>query len=394
MIRFGNESASSIAKEIEQLVPNNTRRSKVSVWKQFMQFCGEKSYNVSDPSISIANLASILKDWAFNMKKQNSEDYKENVIKLMWNSTAKQLQEYYFTTYKIKFDPFKDIEFLEARAARDTKRRKLQMDVSKRKKSSSALSTADYSKMVHLWDEDTPEGLQKKFFFIVAHELAWRGGEGVNCCIHYFIEEMDKGYSTGRIEYNPVFSKTTQGGSKKLADSKFLIKNVANPEMCPVRLFKKLMEKRSMCLITTDRLFLTPNLNWKVSNKWYKNSPIGKNTISTWFKQSAAKIGIDTKRTKVTNHSARATAVTSLAQSGVEEQQLIKITGHSSSQSIKPYLQMNSSHHQKIIESMRQIQASETTTSAFVEQSNNASISDTSSRVVYNNCVFNINTKN
>ena len=62
----------------------------------------------------------------------------------------------------------------------------------------------------------------------------------------------------GRIEYNSIFSKTTQGGSKKLSDSKWLITNFDNSQMCPVRLFKKLMEKRGN-LIQTDRLFLTPN---------------------------------------------------------------------------------------------------------------------------------------
>ena len=169
---------------------------------------------------------------------------------------------------------------------------------------------------------------------------SWRGGEGYSACIQYFKEKTDNfGNPKGRIEYNPIFSKTTQGGSKKLSDSKWLIINFDNPQMCPVRLFKKLMEKRGN-LIQTDRLFLTPNPYWSQPNSkgWYKNIPVGKNIVSSWFKSAASDIGIGTKKVKITNYSARATAVSKLVKEGVGEQQLIKITGHSNSQSIKPYL--------------------------------------------------------
>ncbi|KAJ8914647.1 hypothetical protein NQ315_015386 [Exocentrus adspersus] len=135
------------------------------------------------------------------MKKANSEEYKESVVKPIWNSIAKQLQEMYYEKYKVKFDPFSDITFKNARAARDAKRRELQTNSTKRKLSASALSEAEYMKIVELWNEDCPEGLQRKFFHIVSHELAWRGGEGAAASIEYFVEETDNsGNFTGRIE--------------------------------------------------------------------------------------------------------------------------------------------------------------------------------------------------
>jgi hypothetical protein len=178
----------------------------------------------------------ILKDWAFNMRKKNGNEYKESVVKIMWNSTAKQLQEMYYRKFNMKFDPFTDIEFSSSRAARDAKRRDLQTNPTKRKHSSASLTTEELSKMIEIWDENTPNGLQRKLFHIVGYELAWRGGEASTCCIQHFIEEKDKnGARTGRVEYNPVFSKTSQGGSKKLADSKWLVENKDNPDICPVR---------------------------------------------------------------------------------------------------------------------------------------------------------------
>jgi hypothetical protein len=66
----------------------------------------------------------------------------------------------YYDKFNIKFDPFKDPAFREARNASDVRRRILQADVSKREVSSTALRNEEYLKMVKLRDEETPHGLQ------------------------------------------------------------------------------------------------------------------------------------------------------------------------------------------------------------------------------------------
>ena len=64
--------------------------------------------------------------------------------------------------------------------------------------------------------------------------------------------------------------------------------------ICPVTLLKLLLEKRNKD-ITSERHFLIPNTFSKNTNSkgWYKNVPLGINTISTWNKNSATKIGLD-----------------------------------------------------------------------------------------------------
>uniref|UniRef100_A0A6P7G4Q1 Uncharacterized protein LOC114337629 n=1 Tax=Diabrotica virgifera virgifera TaxID=50390 RepID=A0A6P7G4Q1_DIAVI len=108
------------------------------------------------------------------MRKTDGSDYKEGVIKTIWNTTAKLVQQKYFCEYQRHIDPFKDITFKEARAARDSKRKLLQTVPDKRKMSSVAMTSAEYKNMCLQWDEDTPEGHQKKLFHIAAVELAWR----------------------------------------------------------------------------------------------------------------------------------------------------------------------------------------------------------------------------
>ncbi|KAJ3661683.1 hypothetical protein Zmor_006070 [Zophobas morio] len=66
-----------------------------------------------------------------------------------------------------------------------------------------------------------------------------------------------------------------------------------DPKNCPVRLFRMLNSQRGNH-ITTDRLFLTVNPEWKNNNSkgYFKNCPVGKNEISKWTKEAQKKIQI------------------------------------------------------------------------------------------------------
>jgi hypothetical protein len=76
---------------------------------------------------NVQDLANVMmKDYAFYMRKTDGSDYNEAVIKTMWNSAAKSLQEMDFEKFRINLNPFENIEFQEARKARDSKRRILQ----------------------------------------------------------------------------------------------------------------------------------------------------------------------------------------------------------------------------------------------------------------------------
>lgn len=83
-------------------------------------------------------------------------------------------------------DPFKSLVFKPARDARDATRKKLQADPCKRKTSSVSLSLSEVNQIILFWDENTPEGLMRKFYHIAAVELAWRGGEAVACLLDFF----------------------------------------------------------------------------------------------------------------------------------------------------------------------------------------------------------------
>ena len=372
--RFGNDTTSHVDHLIKSTTPQNTINTKKSVWRQFEQFCKQKQYKM-EKDTPVEVIASILKSWAVNMRKENGEDYKECFVKTIWNVTAKLIQEKYFDEFHVTFNPFSDIQFKSARDARNAKRRILQKQPEKKKQSARALKMDEYNAMINSCDENTPEGLQVKIFHVVSLELAWRGNDRVKCLIHHFQDETNNdGNFSGRIVYNPIFTKTCQGGDQRCADTKWLTPNKQEPHKCPVRLNKKLIEKRGPH-ITTDRLFLTPNPYWtKNGSSWYKNVPIGKNIFCKWTKTSAEKTGLDVKKRKITNHSSRSTIVSQMSNVGVQKQELIKITGHSNSSSLKPYLQLIEEHHLNILNKVR---------------CSTSTKSEDSVSLTYNNCVFN-----
>uniref|UniRef100_A0A1Y1L3S3 Tyr recombinase domain-containing protein n=1 Tax=Photinus pyralis TaxID=7054 RepID=A0A1Y1L3S3_PHOPY len=108
--------------------------------------------------------------------------------------------------------------------------------------------------------------------------------------------------------------------------------------------------------------------------------------MGKWMNDSAKRAGLNTTDKKITNHSSRATAVSTLAKSGVGEQQIIKITGHSNANSIKPYLQLDKEHHEQILKKMRQDPTSTVEMNSATSTSYNAPKTNNN---VYNNCTFN-----
>ncbi|KAG5884571.1 hypothetical protein JTB14_006596 [Gonioctena quinquepunctata] len=131
-----------------------------------MEFCCEREYELSEHR-SLEELALILKDWAVNMRKKDGSEFKEATVKTMWNVSFKLLQEKYYNDYNIMIDPFNNTVFKPARDARDAIRKKLQADPCKRKSSSVSLNLSEVNKIILLWDENTPEGLMRKFYILL-----------------------------------------------------------------------------------------------------------------------------------------------------------------------------------------------------------------------------------
>lgn len=114
--------------------------------------------------------------------------------------------------------------------------------------------------------------------------------------------------------------------------------NLENPERCFVTLFKKYIQ---LCPDTSqsDAFYLQP-LNKPTSTCWYSTTTIAR---------LCADAGITGHKT---NHSLRATAVTILYQSGVDEQLVMERTGHKSLEGVRSYKHTSHEQHEALSDIM------------------------------------------
>jgi hypothetical protein len=339
--RFGTRSAEEVNSFVKEFGENpNTQRGIEQVQRLFQDFCKEKSIDYEPSTITDDEINSLLQNFIVNVRRKDGTDYKERVIKGLFNSLASNI-----IMKDVKRDQnrvisiFTDPSFEGARKARSAKRKELQKDPTRRTVNAAAIPQDDKMKMMQLYTDDTPDGLNRRYYQYASFIFQWRGGEGANSSIYHYKEEKDlRGVPTGRIEYNPIFSKTCQGGDKRLSDSKF-IEDTGEVHKEAARLYRLIISKRPPNC-RDDRFFMSPNVNWKLSSKWYNTVPIGCNNIGKWTKEAAAAVGIDVISNRIVNQSERSTAISLGAEAGVQPAQQIRMSGHNNPESLKSYTDM------------------------------------------------------
>mmetsp|Transcript_12627 Transcript_12627/g.16962 ORF Transcript_12627/g.16962 Transcript_12627/m.16962 type:complete len:240 (+) Transcript_12627:85-804(+) len=144
-------------------------------WRTFEHFLNSSSPPlVFDPKTATdKEINSLLKKFAFNVRKENGDDYKDMSLKNIWNNIAKQIEEKIFASQQREIDIFEGLPFLEARNARGAKRSVLQKDPTKRVVHATPVSSNEAKAMLVL-GEQTPLRVS------IAHYFTWeplRGGD-------------------------------------------------------------------------------------------------------------------------------------------------------------------------------------------------------------------------
>ena len=68
-------------------------------------------------------------------------------------------------------------------------RKELQADTTKLTVNATPLTQVEAKQTIELWNEDTPEGLNRKLHAVITKTLGWRGGESAMCTVDMFQEE-------------------------------------------------------------------------------------------------------------------------------------------------------------------------------------------------------------
>ena len=90
----------------------------------------------------------------------------------------------------------------------------------------------------------------------------------------------------------------------------------------------------------TKELFLKPASKSQAlnCNYWYDDRKATNSTVTKFIQRAANEVGLDAGTgSGFTGHSIRATAVTQLAENGVQDSEIMVLTGHRASSSLKSY---------------------------------------------------------
>ena len=164
---------------------------------------------------------------------------------------------------------------------------------------------------------DSPQTLYNTMHF------GWRGrDEHRKVCLGDFHVGQDSN-GTDYVEFD------TERGTKTRRGMEWETGRAFNPRMyatgderCPVKHFTLYLSLRPLSASTPDLpLYMLVTNNLK-PNVWYKNQPIGVNTLGGFMKKIAGLTG------KKTNHSARKTMVTRLIQNEVHLLHVTQLSGH------------------------------------------------------------------
>ena len=99
----------------------------------------------------------IMSKFAFNVQKDNRNNYKDQSLKNLCNNITKQIMEKVYDSQKQSINLFNNLAFKTAQQAQSAKRTKLQKDPAKRTVSVvTPLTSEEAKKMIQYWGIDTP----------------------------------------------------------------------------------------------------------------------------------------------------------------------------------------------------------------------------------------------
>ncbi|KAK7110393.1 hypothetical protein V1264_014276 [Littorina saxatilis] len=154
------------------------------------------------------------------------------------------------------------------------------------------------------------------------------------------------------LEYNERATKTRTGVNVK-RDSNPRAKafeNEEDPGRCPVQIYLKYAALRPENAQTPDSPFYlacSTRPGGPVDGQWFKNQPVGINTLGSLMKTMSAAAGLGDGK-KISNHSARKTMVQKLNDHGLPPTHIMQVSGHRNVQSINNYSTMSDTQRQHV----------------------------------------------
>ncbi|XP_065191917.1 uncharacterized protein KIAA1958-like [Sycon ciliatum] len=334
--RFVQVSESDLDRIRESRVPANTKRATKNWMRVFDTWCVENKKTCDLKTIQATDLASILKHAYVEIRQVNKQPYSKNSLLQFRSAIHRELQE-----LKRTINLYTDSEFIEANQVLDGYLKQLKKDgLVAPTQHKTPISDSDKEKIYkHLGDWKTnADHLTYLVWFVITYHFCLRGSE-----IQAYLTSDDLDVKTNDkgkryITLATAFAQKNQQGGIKGKDT------VSDGMIVSDWQVEAVLLLTSKLSVKSKRLFQIPRKHYQPEDaEWYTGQVFGKNKIDGMMKKMS-----ETARLSqiYTNHSVRATAITTLAKQNVSATTIMRTSGHRNAQSLDSYLQP--SEHDKM----------------------------------------------
>ena len=251
--------------------------------------------------------------------------------------------------FYIKCDITKDRDYMKSNQVFNGMLRKIKLNGKDITTHKAAISDEDWQKLSEsdVLTTSTPQGLQKKVFMDIMLHFGRRGREGL-CELRkdsFVIIEDENGTKYIEPAYNEM-EKTKQGVDAREEGKQCVMTAAPGDSTCPIASFEKLI---SLLNPNCPYLFTRPKSQYTEHGPWYTCQKMGKNMIGNMMKRISEEAGLSQL---YTNHCLRASTATILARSGLQDREIVKVTGHKNTDSVKHYVNAPTIGKQKAVSSL------------------------------------------
>ena len=333
--RFFQSTSDDVDFYREASSAKNTKKSTATWLKIYNSWATCRGIGLREiDQIPPEELDNILQLFYVEVRKQDGQEYEPQCLKVMRAGIDRYLREKEYGVSIVKGEAFRKSQDVLEGVARQLRKK------GKGKVPNRARSLSN-DEVAILWDSgqlggETPRSLIQTLWWNNCLHFGMRSREEHhNILVQDFEIQFD---DAGRkfLTFQEGLTKCRNGGLNFKPRLIFPKMYATGGDRCPVRFFEKYIERRPPSLKNVGPFYLGVIDNPK-EKTWYKTTPMGVHTINNLVKNMKEKTSLKDSSKKLTNHSARKTAVKILKSAKFPKCEIKNITGHSTINGLDPY---------------------------------------------------------
>ena len=319
--RFASLSTAEI-EEIEQKKnKENTKKVIKKAVKVFRSFLSEKNMPVEFEEYSTPDLDEALKSFYANARTEKGELYKVTSFNQIKYGITKYLKE----THHIDIS---GEDFEKSQTTFLAVKKDLVVKGKGKVEHRPPVSKGDLQLLYdhpHIFNPDTPKGLQQKVLFELILYTCRRGRENLHDMTKktYIVRKDHEGREYVEQAISELDKNHDENMSTDDTTGEGRIYDRPGSRMCPVASFKKYLTKLHPDL---DSLWQRPAFSFVDGDStWYFRMNVGATTLNMFMSNLSRSV----KLSQIyTNHSIRATSIRLMDDAGFEARHIMRVTGH------------------------------------------------------------------